>query len=199
MRERRSRMSSGSNFNLFHTLRDLSPKPLGLVSRPQYLSRTLSSAVSTLRHPSRMSCKAVVCRSVSSRLGRTSSTSRTTFERLLTLLNQTVRIRRSGCWDDSLVGDRLKLVRRINKLLPNLACKLVYGDKVAYAEAKAHRDLKYNAVTVASERKSYSEEKSLHPDCADIVAISLARPVRWGLMDTLLRRAKAAKVRQGPG
>jgi hypothetical protein len=67
-----------------------------------------------------------------------------------------------------LVGDRLKLVRRINKLLPNLACKLVYGDKVAYAEAKAHRDLKYNTVIVASERKSYSEEKFLHPDCADI-------------------------------
>ena len=94
IRERRSRMSSGSNFNLFHTLRDLSLKPLELVSRPQYLSRTLPSAVSTLRHPSRMSCKAVFCWSVSSRLGRTSSTSRTTFERLLTLLNQTVGIRR---------------------------------------------------------------------------------------------------------
>ena len=91
------------------------------------------------------------------------------------------------------------MVRRINKLLPNLACKLVYGDKVAYAEAKAHRGIKYNTVIVASERKSYSEEKSLCPDRADIVAISLARPLRWSLTDTSLRRAKAAKVRQGPG
>lgn len=94
VRERRSRMSSGSSVSLFHTLRDLSLKLLGPVSGSQYLSRTPSSAVSTLRHPSRMSCKVVFCRSVSSRLGRTSSTSRTTFERLLTLLNQTVRIRR---------------------------------------------------------------------------------------------------------
>jgi hypothetical protein len=94
MRERRSRMSSGSNFSLFHTLRDLSPKTLGLIPRPQYSSRTLSSAMSTLRHPSRMSCKVVFCWSVSSRLGRTSSTSRTTFERLLTLLNRTVGTRR---------------------------------------------------------------------------------------------------------
>ena len=76
------------------------------------------------------------------------------------------------------------MARRINKLLPNLACKLVYGDKVAYAKAKAHCELKHNIVIVVSERKSYSEEKSLHPDYADIVAISLARPLRWGFVDT---------------
>ena len=96
------------------------------------------------------------------------------------------------------MGNAFKLAGCIDKFLPNPVGKLDCLDEVSYAEAKAHCDPKHNTVIMASERKSYSEEKTLPPDSADIVAISLARPLRWGLMDTSLRRAKAAKVRQGP-
>jgi hypothetical protein len=47
---------------------------------------------------------------------------------------------------DSLIRDRLELVWSINKPRPDLVCKLESFDKVAYAEAKTHRDLKYSAV-----------------------------------------------------
>ena len=40
--------------------------------------------------------------------------------------------------DNSLVRDCLELAGGINKLLPDLACKLVNGDNVAYTAAKAH-------------------------------------------------------------
>lgn len=40
--------------------------------------------------------------------------------------------------NNSLVRDCLELARSINKLLPDLACKPVNGDNVAYTVAKAH-------------------------------------------------------------
>jgi hypothetical protein len=42
---------------------------------------------------------------------------------------------------DSLIRDCLELVWSINKPRPDLICKLENCDKVAYAEAKTHRDL----------------------------------------------------------
>jgi hypothetical protein len=49
---------------------------------------------------------------------------------------------------DSLIRDRLELVWSINKPRPDLVCKLESFSKVAYAEAKTHRDLKYSAANV---------------------------------------------------
>jgi hypothetical protein len=62
-------------------------------------------------------------------------------ERLLTLLNCRISIRKCYLPKNLLVGYCLKLAWSIDKFLPNLFCKLKYSDKVAYTETKAHRDL----------------------------------------------------------
>jgi len=42
-----------------------------------------------------------------------------------------------------------KLVRRINKLLPDIVRKLEYGDEIASTGSKAHRDLAQGVVIAA--------------------------------------------------
>jgi hypothetical protein len=62
------------------------------------------------------------------------------------------------CLDSSLIGNVSELARSIDKFLPNLACKLVNSDKVAYAEAKAHGDFSHSTL-VAVYRKKVLERK----------------------------------------
>ena len=71
-------------------------------------------------------------------------TSSTTIERLLTLSNSQHRL--TIPLEYLLIGNGLELARSTNKFLPNLTGKLINSEKVAYTEAKAHRDLEYSTV-----------------------------------------------------
>ena len=72
-------------------------------------------------------------------------TSSTTIERLLTLSSNSQH-RLTIPLEYLLIGNGLELARSTNKFLPNLAGKLVNSEKVAYTEAKAHRDLEYSTI-----------------------------------------------------
>jgi hypothetical protein len=50
-----------------------------------------------------------------------------------------------------------KLVRRINKLLPDFVCKLGDGDEVSYTIAKVYRGPEYSAV-IAYGKECYRKE-----------------------------------------
>lgn len=140
MRPRSSFMSSGSHFSLFHSLRDLIPKLLGSESSSWYLSSVLLSSSRTSQHPSAMSRNSLSCRPLSFRSDRKSSTSRRALERPLTLENQN-KLQYSSYWIDSLMRNCPELVRSINKLFPDRACKFGYSNNVANRKAKTHRDL----------------------------------------------------------
>ena len=88
-----------------------------------------------------MSSNSVFCRVVGFCQSGMSSISRRTLERLLTLFNCRISIRKCYLPKNLLVGYCLKLAWSIDKFLPNLFCKLKYSDEVAYTETKAHRDL----------------------------------------------------------
>jgi hypothetical protein len=141
-------ISSGSHFSLFHTLCAFLPKVLEFESNSRYCSNRSFSLLSTLRHPSAISCNSVVCWLLSSRWGRRSSISRRTLERLLTLSES--HDQHAG--DDQLgyanllIGKVLKLARSIDKLPPNLVGKLDSRDEVAYTKAKTHPDLEHSTV-----------------------------------------------------
>ena len=81
-----------------------------------------------------------------SRSERATSTSSTTIERLLTLL-PSGQHRLTTPLENLLIGNSLELTRSTNKFLSNLAGKLANGDKVAYTETKAHRNLEYGTIT----------------------------------------------------
>jgi hypothetical protein len=85
--------------------------------------------------------------------------------------------------DNSLIGNVLESVRSIDKFLSNFVGKLDRRDEAAFTEAKAHRDLKYNAVIAAKEGKL--AKKSSHLDSNHIVAMSLARQLWWDLRSSV--------------
>ena len=85
-----------------------------------------------------------LCSLVRSRCGKTTLTSSTIIERLLTLESKSKHLL-SDHWGDSLVRDRLELLWGIDESFTDLACKLEYGDKVANTVAKAHRDVERSA------------------------------------------------------
>jgi hypothetical protein len=68
----------------------------------------------------------------------------------------------------------------------DLACKLVYSDKIAYTKAKAHGDLA---------RELKGEKKSSHPDGEHAVGVSLARQYWWGLAGLHTRLPQNIQVR----
>jgi hypothetical protein len=67
--------------------------------------------------------------------------------------------------------DCCKLVRRIDKLLPDFVCKLGDGDEVSYTIAKAHRGPEYSVVIAPWEGKLPKRSCRIK----HIIAVSLAR------------------------
>ena len=133
-------MSSGSHLSLFHILFTLLLTLPWLDLSSSYSSNVCSSWSRTFLQPFAICFSSAFCSLRSSRSERTTSTSRRTIERLLTLFQQRCQ-HCSKCGQGSvLVRNSLELAWRVDELLADLVGKLDYGDEVAYTKTEAHRD-----------------------------------------------------------
>jgi hypothetical protein len=140
MRLRSCLMSSGSHFSLFHILFTFLIGLLWPDSGSSYWSNMCSNWFRTFPQPFAICFSSASCSLRSSRLERTTSTSRRTIERLLTLFQQRSQQCSKCAYGSVLIGNSVELARCFDKVFADLVRKLNYLDEVAHTKTEAHRE-----------------------------------------------------------